>query len=35
MMYKTKVAVYSDIRTKLLTQSERNVEFFNFKSGGT
>ena len=35
MMYKAKVAVCSDIRTKHLIQSERHVEFFNFKSGGT
>ena len=31
MMYKAKVAVCSDIRTKRLTQSERHVEFLNFK----
>ena len=35
MMYKAKVAVCSDIRTKLSTQSERHVEFFNVKPGGT
>ena len=35
MMYKAKVAVYSEIRTKYSTQSENHVEFFNFKSGGT
>ena len=29
MMYKAKVAVCSDIRTKHSMQSERNVEFFN------
>ena len=29
MMYKAKVAVCSDIRTKHSTQSERHVEFFN------
>ena len=29
MMYKAKVAVCSDIRTKHLTQSERHVEFLN------
>ena len=35
MMYKTKVAVCSDIRTKLSTQSEHHVEFLNVKPGGT
>ena len=34
-MYKAKVAVYSDIRTKRSTQSERRVEFFNVKPGST
>jgi len=34
MMYKEKVAVCSDIRTKHPTQSEHNVEFFNIKPGG-
>jgi hypothetical protein len=34
-MYKTKVAVCSEIRTKNSTQSERHVEFFNVKPGGT
>ena len=29
MMYKTKVAVCSDIRTKHSTQSERQVELLN------
>ena len=29
MMYKAKVAVCSEIRTKHSTQSERNVEFLN------
>ena len=29
MMYKAKVAVCSDIRTKHSTQSEHHVEFFN------
>jgi len=29
MMYKAKVAVYSEIRTKHSTQSEHHVEFFN------
>ena len=31
MIYKAKVAVCSDIRTKHSTQSERHVEFFNVK----
>ena len=31
MMYKAKVAVCSDIRTKHPMQSEHNVEFFNVK----
>ena len=35
LMYKAKVAVCSDIRTKHSTQSESHVEFFNFKPGGT
>jgi hypothetical protein len=35
MMYKTKVAVSSEIRTKHSTQSEHHVEFFNVKPGGT
>ena len=35
MMYKAKVAVCSDIHTKHWTQSERYVEIFNFKHGGT
>ena len=30
MMYKAKVAVCSDIRTKHSTQSEHHVEFFEF-----
>ena len=34
-MYKAKVAVCSDIRTKDSTQSEHHVEFFNVKLGGT
>jgi len=33
-MYKVKVAVCSEIRTKHATQSEHHVEFFNVKSGG-
>ena len=35
MMYKANVAVFSDIRTKHSTQSERQVEFLNVKPGGT
>ena len=35
MLYKAKVAVCSDIRTKHSTQSERRVEFLNVKPGGT
>jgi hypothetical protein len=35
MMYKAKVSVCSDIRTKHSTQSERHVEFFNIKPAGT
>ena len=35
MMYKEKVAVSSEIRTKRSTQSEHHVEFLNFKPGGT
>jgi hypothetical protein len=35
MMYKAKVAVCSEIRTKHSKQSEQNVEFFNVKPGGT
>ena len=35
MMYKAKVAVCSDIRTKLSTQSERYIQFLNVKPGGT
>jgi hypothetical protein len=31
MLYKAKVAVCSDIRTKHSTQSERHVEFLNVK----
>ena len=34
-MYKEKVAVWSDIRTKHSTQSERHVEFLNIKPDGT
>ena len=35
MLYKAKVAVCSDIRTKHSKQSEHNVEFLNVKPGGT
>ena len=35
MMYKAKVAVCSDIRTKHLKQSERHVEFLNVKQKET
>jgi hypothetical protein len=35
MMYKTKAAVCSEIRTNHWTQSEYHVEFFNVKPGGT
>ena len=35
MMYKAKVAVCSDIRTKPSKQSEGHVEFFNVKLCGT
>ena len=35
MMYKAKVAVCSDIRTKLSTQSDDHVEFLNVKPCGT
>jgi hypothetical protein len=35
MLYKAKVAVCSDIRTKQSTQSEHHVEFLNVKPGGT
>ena len=35
MMYKTKVAACSDIRTKYSTQSERHVEFLTVKPGCT
>ena len=34
-MYKAKVAVCSDIRTKNWTQSEHHVQFLNVKPGGT
>jgi hypothetical protein len=35
MMYKAKVAVCSEIRTKHKTQSEHHVEFLNVKPVGT
>ena len=35
MIYKAKVAVCSDIRTKHSTQNQHHVEFFNVKPGGT
>ena len=35
MMYKAKIAVYSDIRTKHSKQSERHVEFLIITPGGT
>ena len=35
MMYNAKVAVCSYIHIKHSTQSERHVEFFNVKPGGT
>jgi hypothetical protein len=35
MMYKVKVAVCSDIRTKYSTQIEHHVEFLDVKPGGT
>jgi hypothetical protein len=34
MMYKVKVAVCSQTRTKYTTQSEHHVEFMNVKPGG-
>jgi hypothetical protein len=35
MMYKAKVAVCSEIRTKNSKQSEHHIEFLNVKPGGT
>ena len=35
MLYKAKVGVCSDIRTKHSAQGERHVEFLNVKPGGT
>jgi len=34
-MYKTKVALCSEIRAKHSTQSEHHVEFLNIRPGGT
>ena len=35
MMYKAKVAVCPEVRTKNSKQSEHHVGFFNVKPGGT
>jgi len=35
MMYKAKIALCSEIRTKHSTQSEYRVEFLNVNPGGT
>jgi len=35
MVYKAKVAVCSEIRTKHSTQSDHQVELLNVKPGGT
>jgi len=35
MLYKAKVAVCSEIRTKHSTQGEHYEEFLNFNPGGT
>jgi len=35
MMYKAKVAVCSEIRTKHSKQSERHIELLNVKPGAT
>ena len=35
MLYKAKVAVYSEIHIKHSTEGERHVEFLNVKPGGT
>jgi hypothetical protein len=35
MTYKANVAVFSEIRTKHTTQSEKHVEILNIKPGGT
>jgi hypothetical protein len=34
MLYKTKAAVCSEIRTKHSTQSKHNVQFLHVKPGG-
>jgi len=34
MIYKAKVAVFSDIRTKHSTQGKHYLEFFSIKAGG-
>ena len=34
-MYKVKVTVCAEMRTKHSTQSEQHVEFFNVKPSGT
>jgi len=34
MMYRAKVAVWSEIRTKHSTQTEHHVELLNVKPGG-
>jgi hypothetical protein len=35
MIYKAKVAVFAEIRTKHSTQSEHHVELLNVEGGGT
>jgi len=35
MLYKTKIAVCFELRTKQSTQSEHHIEFLNVKPGGT
>jgi hypothetical protein len=35
MMFKAKVAVFSEISTKHSTKSEHHVEFLDVKPGGT
>jgi hypothetical protein len=35
MIYKAKIAICSEIRTKHSTQSKHHVEFFIVKTGGT
>ena len=35
MMYKAKVAIYSEVHTQHTTQSEHHVEFLDVKHGGT